>query len=59
MRNADNSFGPPVSGLRERAWLGYEGAQPKGNPMYIGIGTILLILLIVLLVRAFAGRSTI
>jgi hypothetical protein len=27
--------------------------------MYIGIGTILLILLIVLLVRAFAGRSTI
>jgi len=26
--------------------------------MYIGLGTILLIVLIVLLVRAFAGRST-
>jgi hypothetical protein len=29
------------------------------NTMYIGLGTILLILLIVLLVRALAGRSTI
>jgi len=27
--------------------------------MYIGLGTILLIVLIVLLVRAFAGRSSI
>lgn len=39
-------------------------APPRGSTnerhiMYIGIGTILLILLIVLLVRAFAGRSTI
>jgi len=31
----------------------------KGTSMYIGLGTILLIVLIVLLVRAFAGRSTI
>jgi len=29
------------------------------NIMYIGLGTILLILLIILLVRAFSGRSTI
>ena len=33
--------------------------QNRKATMYIGIGTILLILLIVLLVRAFAGRSTI
>jgi hypothetical protein len=35
------------------------GSTTERELMYIGIGTILLILLVVLLVRAFAGRSTI
>jgi len=39
-------------------------ARPRENAterniMYIGLGTILLILLIILLVRALSGRSTI
>ena len=38
---------------------GLRGSTTEREVMYIGIGTILLILLIVLLVRAFAGRSTI
>lgn len=33
--------------------------RTERNIMYIGLGTILLILLIVLLVRALSGRSTI
>jgi hypothetical protein len=39
--------------------LATRGDLTKGTSMYIGLGTILLIVLIVLLVRAFAGRSTI
>lgn len=34
----------------------FEGASPKGNSMYIGLGTILIILLLFLVLRGVSGR---
>ena len=56
---------PDIAAVRPFPGRGIGHCSTRGNSseketiMYIGLGTILLIVLIVLLLRAFSGRSSI